>query len=262
MQILKTIYGEIAKVVINKVAVCVIGFLMFAVSQMYTHYRIDKVEKKVFTLEYMNSTAIEENIEEQVIKKLLEQCGMFSSFLWTQYYPQTHYLHFKKVIFRDDVGISDVRLTTEQFNQRLIGEQTFQYFNNLGNNKVDFIVEGTTFWDDPLLDDYKHDSWEATNQRLDKTLNASARKRIMAENNGAIHFKLGSLYAVTIKKPSSEIMEWKDRELTYVLFLSLPNERKACFGKLGAYEAKIRTIEAMLDAKKQIENQIFNQIVV
>ena len=261
MQILKTIFGEIMKVVANKVAIGVMGSLMFAGSQIYAHYRIDKVEQKVFTLEYMNSTAIEENIEEQVIKKLLEQCGMFSSFLWTQYYPQTHYLHFKKVIFRDDVGISDVRLTTEQFNQRLIGEQTFQYFNNLENNKVDFIVEGTTFWDDPLLDDYKNDSWEATNQRLDKTLNASARKRIMADNNGAIHFKLGALYAVVIKKPSSETMEWKNRELTYVLFLSLPNERKACFGKLSPYEAKVRTMDAMLDAKKQIENQIFNQNV-
>lgn len=259
MQILKTIFGEVTKVVANKVAMGVIGFLVFTGTQFWGHHRINQVEKKVTTLEYMNSTAIEQEIEEQVIKKLLRECGMFSSFLWTQYYPQTRYLHFKKVIFRDDVGMSDVRLTTEQFQPKLIGEKTFQYFNNLEDNYVDFIVEGTTFWDDTLLDYYKSESWELTNNRLEKTLNEWAKKRIMAENNGAIRFKLGALYAVVIKKPAINLSEWEDRELVYVLFLSLPNQRRACFSRLDPYEAKVRTIESMLDAKKQIEKQIFNQ---
>ena len=262
MQTLKTIFGEITKVLANKIAIGVMGFLAFAGNEIYTHYRIDQVEKKVVILEYMNSTAIEQEIEEQVIKKLLKECGMFSSFVWTQYYPQTRYLHFKKVIFRDDVGISDVRLTTEQFKPKFIGEKTLQYFNNLENNYVDFIVDGTAFWDDAFLDEYKTGSWEKTNQRINTTLNELAKKRIMDENNGAIRFKLGSLYAVVIKKPTIEVSEWKDRELTYVLFLSLPNQTRFCFDKLSPYEAKVRTVEAMLDAKKQIENQIFNQITL
>ncbi len=261
MQTLKIIFGEFTKVFVNKIAIGVMGFLVFVGNEIYTHYRIDKVEQKVVTLEYMNSTSIEQEIEEKVIKRLLKECGMFSSFVWTQYYPKTRYLHFKKVIFRDDVGISDVRLTTEQFEPKLIGEKTFQYFNNIESDYVDFIVDGTTFWDDTFLDDYKAASWEKTNQRLDKTLNDVTKKRIMAENSGKIKFTLGSLYAVVIKKPTIEAIEWKDRELTYVLFLSLPNERKACFSTFDSYEAKVRTVEAMLDAKKQIENQIFPQAI-
>ena len=242
------------KVVATRIAIGAISVVALATNQIWTHYKVKAIEKKVVTLEYMNGTTIDASIEDDIIKPILSECGMFSSFLWTQYNPKTKYLHFKKVIFRDDVGMSDVRLTTDQFNKRLISDETFEYYNNFNSSYVDFIDENSPAWSDPLLQYYKEESWNITNTRLADTLNEKAKQRIMDQNNGAIQFKLGALYSTTIKRD--------DIGLIYIFFLSLPNERVACYNKLGKSNARRRTEQEMLRAKKQIEDKIFNQIIV
>lgn len=254
---LKSAFAELWKAVCSKLAILLItGFgsiLTLAFNQYQTNKKLKIVEDTVFSMPYMKGAITDKEIAEDVMKPILLNCGMFSSVVWTQYNANTKYLHFKEVLYYTDIGFSNEGLNNSLFRARPIDNSTFEFYNNIKENEVVFIDKNTNTeaWNGSFLQDFHTKSWEATNIRLNTTLNDKTKKYIKEQNNGSITFKLGSLYVTTIKDDKLGLI--------YVLFLSLPNERISCYKFFGEEQAKFKTRQAILDAKFQIKNKIFHE---
>jgi len=256
---LKSAFAELLKAVCSKLAILFItGFgsiLTLAFNQYQTNKKLKIVEDTVFSMPYMKGTIVDKEIEEDIMKPILNNCGMFSSFVWTQYNSSTKYLYFKEVLYYTDLGYANEGSNNLLFKARPIDNSTFEFYNSIKENEVVFIDKNTNpeAWNSAFLVDFHIKSWQPTNIRIDTTLNDKTKKDIMSKNNGNINFKLGSLYATTIKDDEDKLI--------YVIFLSLPNERKSCYQEFGSEEATYKTKQAMLDAKFQIQTKLFNKMI-
>jgi len=252
---LKSAFAELWKAICSKLAILLItgvaSIITIFINEHRTDNKIEDMKATIFSIQYMNGAIADKDIVEDVMKPILDNCGMFSSFVWTQYNSKTEYLHFKDVRYLTDAGYSSEGSNNPLFKPKLIDSKTFEYFNNIEVDEVKFIDKNSEYWNIVFLEDYKEKSWQATNDRLHNTLNQKTKQSIMRENDGYITFNLGSLYIATIKDHNFGLI--------YVLFLSLPNERKACYRELGNQEAHFKTKQAMLEARNQIKNKIFNQ---